>query len=38
MSLSDACKTALRQSAWDQMMVWLRLRAIKEQCLKGNGL
>lgn len=27
MTLSDACKTALRQRAWDQMLVWLRLRA-----------
>lgn len=37
MNLNEQCRTALRQSKWDQMMVWLRLRAIKQQCYKANG-
>ncbi len=38
MSLDQQCRVALKQSPWDQMMVWLRVNMIRNTIVKNNDL
>lgn len=38
MSLDQQCRVALRQPAWEQMMVWLRVNMVRNQIVKNLDL